>query len=274
MPELPEVETIVLDLKGVLIGQTIQSVDIFDQRVIKDLSIKEFKKKLTGQTVSHIYRRAKAVIIQFASRQYLVVQLKMTGQLIYANDLPDTKSNNDAKVVFSLSNGMFLTYNDQRTFGWLIFANDLSEIKYLSKLGPEPFARDFSPQWLGLNLKRHKAPIKTLLMNQEFLAGIGNIYASEILYKARINPLKRACALNEVEIKLLHRSTITILRNSIRHRGTSMRNYRDANGQKGEFINRISVYGRDEQSCSRCRSTIKRIVQAGRSTFFCPACQR
>ena len=145
---------------------------------------------------------------------------------------------------------------------------------YLTTIGPEPLGEDFSIEWLTRELKRRSSPIKPLLMNQQFIAGIGNIYASEILYSAKVNPKKMARRLTRKQIEAVHRYTVSILEESIRLRGTSMRNYRDSEGRKGKFMDRIRVYGKQDQDCPACAAPIIRIVQAQRSTFYCKHCQK
>lgn len=269
MPELPEVETIKRDLEKKIKNQTIDDIAVFDDRVIKDLSPRTFIRRIKKTSIKGITRKGKALIITFDPQGYLVVQLKMTGQLIYSQ----TKGSKDTKVTFKLSNGHYLHYNDQRTLGWLIYVRNLAEVGYLNGLGPEPLSKSFNSAWLREALQRRKGPIKPLLMNHQFVAGIGNIYASEILFKAHIHPLRSSNRLTDDEVELLHHSTVDILNEAIAHRGSSMRDYRDASGEKGQFNQRIKVYGRRNEACVDCGTSIERIVQAGRSTFYCKTCQ-
>lgn len=273
MPELPEVETIKRDLKKTILGKRIEEVVIFDKRVIKDLSARRFIQQAKGCTFKDVWRRGKAIVIVLDQQRYLVVQVKMTGQLIYQPKWNQESRLKETKVVFRLSNGYHLLYNDQRLFGWLYLVGDLNKIPCLTTIGPEPLNGEFTTEWLYNALKKRRTPIKTLLMNQVFLAGIGNIYASEILFRARIHPQKVSQKLNKKEIDALHLSIKNILEEAIRCRGTSIRNYRDVEGKKGKFINRIKVYGREKESCYVCKEPIHRIVQGGRSTFFCKHCQ-
>ena len=273
MPELPEVETIKRDLEQKIIGLMIEKVWIFDDRVIKNLGTEEFVEKIVGCRIQDVLRRSKAIILSLSNKAYLVIQPKMTGHLIYGDKLRKTPSHKETKVAFRLSNGRYLNYQDLRLFGWLIYTDDLDKLKYIRTAGPEPLSDDFSIEWLRENLKKRKVAIKTLLMNQKFLAGIGNIYASEILFAAGIIPKKSSKKLTLKEIQSLHWSTKEVLNEAIRWRGTSIRNYRDIQGKKGQFINRIKVYGRENQACYVCRKPIQRIVQSGRSTFFCKKCQ-
>jgi len=271
MPELPEVETIKRDLEKRILGLKVKEVVVRDTRSIQGLSTNKFISKFKNQFIKKIERRGKALIIALSSRSYLVIQLGMTGQVILSQ--ASSGHIKETKVIFHLSNGMHMLYNDQRVFGRLIWTDDLSKIKYLTSIGPEPFKEAFSEHWLKVNLKRRTSPIKTLLMNSTFVAGIGNIYASEILFEAGINPNTKADKLNSRQVAALRDSTRSVLREAIKSRGTSMRNFRDASGAEGKFMKRIKVYGRANQPCLRCEEPIQRIVQGGRSSFFCPACQ-
>lgn len=270
MPELPEVETVVRDLKKMIVGQTITDVAIIDRRVIKDRTNRQFKQSLKSKTIKSIARRAKGIIIQFTGGDYLFVHLKMTGQLIYG----ERQNLKETKVVFTLSDGNYLNYNDQRLFGWLIYTKNLKTIGYIQTAGPEPLGRAFNADFIREAIKRRTVPVKTLLLNQFFVAGIGNIYASEILHRARINPTKPSFKLTDTECERLYEQTVNVLKESIRYRGTSMRNYRDSKGRQGQFMSRIRVYNREGQDCLHCGTKVMRIVQSGRSTFFCSACQK
>jgi len=271
MPELPEVETIARDLRGLLIGASIRDVRVRDGRVVRGMTPPAFRRKLRGRVIADVFRRGKAIIFPFAgSPEYLVVQLMMTGQLIAgASSLPQK----DSRIIFSLSSGGFLHYNDQRLFGRLQIVKDLSELKYFQILGPEPLTKDFNAGWIERLLSRRKAPIKSVLMDHTFVAGIGNIYASEILFESGIDPRRPASSLNKEEYRILLKKITGVLRRAIKQRGTSMNNYRDSAGQKGGFMKSIKVYGRENEKCPRCSAKIQRLVQSGRSTFFCEGCQ-
>lgn len=273
MPELPEVETIRRDLEKKIVGQRIVRIDVHDYRVIRNNSRRSFIKNLTGKTFNQVARRGKAIIFFFCESGYLIVQPMMTGQLIYAAN-SSSDQNSHTKITFQLSNHFYLNYNDQRLFGRLQYCRTLEEIKFLQELGVEPFSSRLNNEWLVDQLVRRATPIKNLLMNQKFIAGIGNIYASEILFKAGLHPQRPANTLKQEETVLLYRMIKEVLIEAVRLRGTSMRNYRDAEGQKGNYTNRIKVYGRNGQACLNCQMPVERLVQAGRSTFFCRRCQK
>ena len=270
MPELPEVETIRRDLAKGLARQSFERIDVIDRRVIRQ-SVAEFRRRLLKCTVAVVDRRGKAIIIRLdPGADFLVIQPMMTGQLIFQSQLQLEKA---TKATFLLSNGMYLHYNDQRLFGRLQVVSRLSEIPYLKDIGPEPLSPAFHPAWLAGALTGRRTKIKALLMDHRFVAGIGNIYASEILFRSGIHPLRSADSLKRGEIESLHTATVKILTEAVRLRGTSMRNYRDGAGRKVNFKNRIQVYGRDGESCTGCGRPIMKAVVQQRSTFFCLHCQ-
>ncbi len=273
MPELPEVETMARDLREKIPGLTVEQVRVFDARVLKDMTAAHFTRRMKGVTFGAVRRRGKGIIIELDNGRFLFVQVKMTGYFVYGPQLRVNQESSETKVVFRLSNGQYLNYNDQRLFGWLYYVDRLDEVPYLTTIGPEPLESDFTLDDFFERIGRRVSPIKTLLMDQHFIAGIGNIYASEILYASRIHPQRRANTLNQKQISRLHRSIVKILNEAVESRGTSMRNYRDSSGQKGNFMRRIKVYGRKDRQCPSCKQPIQRIVQAQRSTFFCNHCQ-
>lgn len=272
MPELPEVETIKRDLEKKILGQKIVRVFVYDRRVIRNSPPRSFIKNLTGKTFREVSRRGKAIVFPLKDSGFLVVQLMMTGQLIHSEKNP--RPSNATKITFQLSNHSYLNYNDHRLFGRLQFCRTLEEIKFFKDLGLEPLSSTLSVRWLADQLISRSTPIKNFLMNQKFVAGIGNIYASEILFAAGIHPRRAAKTLSKKETHSLHEKIKEILTEAIRFRGTSMRDYRDAGGRKGNYINRIKVYGRENHPCLSCQTIVERFVQAGRSTFFCPRCQK
>ncbi len=278
MPELPEVETIKTDLAHKLIGLQITDVFIFDDRVIRNCRLKQFKKFIIGKIFKSVTRQGKAIIFKFDPFGFLIVQPMMTGQLIYQPgqeliDFSKKRPTTATKIIFQLSNRDCLLYNDQRLFGRLNVLLDLGTFEFFKSLGPDPLADSFTVDWLKHELKKRKTPIKTLLMNQNFIAGIGNIYASEILFGSGIHPLRRANELTAREVGVLYKITVQILNQAVLFRGTSMNTYRDGSGAKGQFISRIKVYGREREACMKCKTPIQRLSQAGRSTFFCQHCQ-
>ncbi|MBI3602349.1 MAG: bifunctional DNA-formamidopyrimidine glycosylase/DNA-(apurinic or apyrimidinic site) lyase [Candidatus Omnitrophica bacterium] len=268
MPELPEVETIKHDLENLILHKTFRHIEVRDSFVLR-CSLKKFIRHLKGQTIKGIIRRGKALLMSLSNGRHLVVQLMMTGQLI-----ADGKPDKHTRVVFEFTDGDVLLYNDQRRFGQLRIVKDLRQIKYFNILGPEPFDQNFNPDYIRQCCRDRRRPVKNLLLDHTFVAGIGNIYACEILFRCGINPKRLVGRIKAHQAKDLYEKTLEVLQEAIDYRGSSMRNYRDASGQKGEFNRRIRVYAREGRACSGCQSPIKRIIQAGRSTFFCPKCQK
>lgn len=267
MPELPEVETIRRDLARDIVGLTIQGVIVNDPRVLRQPR-EDFIKRLNGKKIERIDRRGKALIMALSGGDYLVVQVMMTGQMVV-----DAKAHSHTRVMFDLGKRQ-LMYHDQRVFGQLRVVGRLNEVPHLNHLGPEPFDGAFNEAYVNARLKRTARPIKSVLLDHGFVAGIGNIYASEILYRSKISPLRLGNSIKKKEVKLIIDQTKEVLQEAIRLRGSSMRNYRDGKGEKGEFNQSIRVYARTEQPCLTCGAPILRIVQSGRSTFYCKKCQR
>lgn len=277
MPELPEAETIKRDLAKAITGQTVKDVKVYDARVLGNSSGRNFIAKVKNCKIAHVSRRGKAIIIECkpkgARTQWLVVQLGMTGLLLFGADIKE-RDGKDIKVVFELSGGKVLNYSDQRVFGRLTVVEDLNEIPCLKTIGPEPLNGSLASDTIREQFKRRTIPVKTLLMDQKFIAGIGNIYASEILFSARIRPQKRSNRLTRKEIQSVFDAIPAVLNEAIACRGTSLRNYRDIYGRKGNNMMQLKVYGCHEQPCQECRTPIKRLVLSGRSTFYCEACQK
>jgi len=193
----------------------------------------------------------------------------MTGQMIV-----DGKEDKHTRVRFTFSDGGRLLYNDQRRFGQIRLVEQLHQIPHFRKLGPEPFSKDFTFEYMREVFPKTSRPIKNVLLDHTFVAGIGNIYACEILFQSKISPKRQACRLSLPEIKSIHHNIREVLKEAILYRGSSMRNYRDGSGKKGSYNERLSVYARQNQSCPRCKATVLRIVQSGRSSFYCGHCQK
>lgn len=266
MPELPEVETIKRDLEKTIVGKKIVEVCVHNPAVIKEPSVEQFKKILTNVAITNILRKAKVLIIELSNKKFLVIHLKMSGQLVYPGD---TKK---SRVSFKLSDGKYLDFNDQRLFGELRVLDDWHNLKFIQGLGPEPF--EVSLDKFKEMLDSKKTKIKPLLMDQTFISGIGNIYAAECLFRAKINPQRAANSLNDKEKSLLFSETKDCLTEAIKCGGSSVDDYVRVSGQKGEYIKYHKVYGRDGKPCLICNSIIERITLGSRGTCFCPKCQR
>ncbi|MDD5108376.1 MAG: bifunctional DNA-formamidopyrimidine glycosylase/DNA-(apurinic or apyrimidinic site) lyase [Candidatus Omnitrophica bacterium] len=266
MPELPEVETIKNDLKQVILGKKITKVSVHNPKVIRQPTPAVFIKSLEGQTVKGILRQAKLLIFELSNGKFLTVHLKMTGQLVYPGGAKESR------VAIHFTDGSILDFNDQRLFGELRLVEDWKKLKFIQNLGPEPFGLTLTD--FKVMLSKRKTKIKPLLMDQSFISGIGNLYAAEILFRAKINPQRPAQNLTENEIKALHKEIKDVLTNAIKHGGSSVDNYVRVSGKPGDYVRFHRVYGRQGKPCFVCKSLIKRISQGGRGTYFCPKCQK
>lgn len=274
MPELPEVETISRDLRQKIVGHTIERADVLWDREIGYPSVPEFLEFVRNRCIEDTGRRAKYVVIRLAENATLLVHLKMTGQLLYvaATEPPNPYT----RVRFHLDGGMQLRFVDIRKFGrmYLVEADRLQDFPKIAELGPEPLEETFTLPAFQALLKRRKGRIKPLLMNQGFLAGMGNIYVDEALFRSGIHPLRSTSALKPKDVATLHQNIIDVLEESIANRGSSIDDYRDPAGQKGYHHVHLRVYGRTGEPCLTCGTPIAKIVVGGRGTHFCPRCQR
>jgi formamidopyrimidine-DNA glycosylase len=262
MPELPEVETITRQLRGEIMGQMVRKVRVFDPK-LQDQGLE----RIEGRVVSSLCRRGKYIIFGFGDRLYLIAHLRMTGQFSWRRDGGDLPKH--LRAIFRFGSGN-LCYADQRRFGTLTVRDDLDT---LSRLGIEPLNPGFNGGFLYQIVQRNRLRTKELLMDQYKIAGIGNIYASEILFSAYIHPQRRANSLSKAEADRLAARTKDILNRAIQENGTTVANYLDAGGERGRFQGFLQVYGREGEACPVCGSLIERIRQSGRSTYFCPHCQ-
>ena len=276
MPELPEVETVVRGLARALTGARIEHIDVRRQDLRFPLP-KKLADRVKGRIVETVTRRAKYILINLDSGDVLILHLGMSGRLVIADD-PAAPQKHD-HLIFHLHTGSRLVFNDPRRFGLcdLVPKDGLETHKLLRDLGVEPLAGDLDEAYLTRILKDRKTPIKAILLDQRFIVGIGNIYASEILFKARIDPSRPAGSLEKAEIKKLLPSIKAILTRAIAAGGSSLRDYVQSNGELGNFQQSFAVYGREGKSCPNCiceGNRIRKTVQAGRSTFRCPVRQK
>jgi len=271
MPELPEVETVRQDLLAVgLVGHRIEGVTVRWPRHIATPSVEEFRVRLSGQEVLDVRRRGKYLIFALSGGDYLLIHLKMTGQLLFREATAPADAY--THTVFHLDCGHELRFSDTRKFGRVYLVSDPQTV--VGGLGPEPLDDAFTAEELGRLLTQRRGRLKSLLLNQEFLAGLGNIYADEALFLARIHPLRTADTLSPSEVKELYRAIQKVLRQAIAGRGTSVDRYRDASGEKGTYQEELLIFRRTGEPCPRCGGPVERIVVGGRSTHFCPICQR
>jgi formamidopyrimidine-DNA glycosylase len=294
MPELPEVETVARDLQRWVAGATIADADVRWERTIRHPQPGErFAAELRGATISRVGRRAKSVLLHLADGRVMTVALRMTGALIVA--APGTPDDRYVRVVFRLADGRELRYRDVRKFGRIGLwerggvprprrrgsaRRRVAEKRapyrvgdVFARHGPEPLAHSFSAARLAARLKGRSARLKTLLLDQTFIAGVGNIYADEALWRARLHPLRAADTLTPEEVRRLHRAVRAVLRQGIVNRGASFADYVGADGEPGDNAERLAVYRRTGEPCLRCGRPISRILVGQRSTHFCPHCQ-
>ena len=279
MPELPEVETIRRDLNQQIPGAEVAGVLVHHRDLLlSGWTPGRFGAAITGSVFGALVRRGKFLGFPLGkgdARRVMRVQLRMTGRFAIGADSPPPEAGfRHPGIDFALADGRTLYYDDVRRLGGI----DLllpSEWRQMSRnLGPEPLARSFTGKRLYTILAPLKAPIKNVLLDQRRVAGIGNIYASEALFRAGIDPRRPAGELTLDEARGLHRWVRRILRGALEARGTRLRDYQAVNGRSGRYRDKLRVYGRYGEPCPRCRRSIDRLNQAGRSTFFCPACQR
>ena len=265
MPELPEVETIKNDLRKLILGKKIVRVDIHNPKVIREPSAATFKKSLEGLSIKNILRRGKLLVLELSNGKFLTVHLRMTGQLV----IPGGAEN--SRVAFVLGGKTTLDFNDQRLFGELRLVSDWKKLEFVQRLGPEPFDLTYA-DFKDMLLKR-KTEIKPLLLDQSFISGIGNIYAAEILFRAKINPQRPAQSLIKNEPLALYREIRKVLKSAIKHGGSSVDDYVRVSGKNGDYARFHRVYGREGKPCFVCSNPVKRIAQGGRGTYFCAKCQ-
>lgn len=280
MPELPEIETIKNDLAPQVMGTIITQVTFPPDPKIRILrrfpSQQEFIREVKGTKVQDLRRRAKYLIIELFPAKTLVIHLGMSGQLLLTKS--GTPYEPYTRAVFHFNKGTELRFIDPRKFGeiFLKLPSLQSHPLSLDRLGPEPLEKDFSITCLTRIVQKSRRAIKTLLLDQKSIAGIGNIYSDEILFNAKINPTRLANTLDEGDIKLLHHSIRKILKDAIDNRGTTAadKRYRDGSGKKGNFQKKLKVYQRRGTPCFSCGTIIKSIRVGGRSASFCPHCQK
>jgi formamidopyrimidine-DNA glycosylase len=267
MPELPEVETIRAQLAPRLEGRTLASVEILDPRLTRPHDLFEVAEELEGDLVVAVERRGKYLLLRLASGLGLLVHLRMTGGFHWH---PTTHE----RAVLELDDGTRLAYRDVRRFGtWLVLEDAELEPYLATKNGPEPLGRRFTSRWLESQLARRRAPLKAVLLDQRVVAGLGNIYADEALWRARLSPLLPANAVEPDEVRRLVRAIRAALLAGIGRQGSTLSDYRTPDGERGAMQDEFRVYGREGAPCPRCRTPIAKARVGGRGTWYCPSCQ-
>lgn len=288
MPELPEVETVRIGLSALLPGKRVADVT-YDWPKGFPNTAADVAARLVGARITEVKRRAKVLIIELDSGYSLVIHLKMTGQLVFrgqgahfgaghpnaslVGQLPDKST----RVTFTFDDGSKLFFNDQRKFGWvrLLPTAEVPNIDFFQKVGPEPLADDFTATDFAARLRRRRGSgVKAVLLDQAVVAGIGNIYADESLWAAKIHPLARVADLTDAQLHLLYDGLVKVLRLSIEKGGSTDRNYVDAEGKRGSYLTFANVFRREGQACPRCGTAIVKLRVAGRGTHICPHCQK
>jgi formamidopyrimidine-DNA glycosylase len=274
MPELPEVETVRRRLAPLVEGRRFERVHIEDPRLTRPLDREEVARELEGEVVGRLDRRGKYLIVRFESGRALLVHLRMTGSLLHVPS-GELAADPYRRAVVTLDDGSDVTYRDVRRFGtWLLLEPEEVEAYVDSRVGREPLGEAYRAKHLAEKLDRRKAPVKAAILDQRTVAGVGNIYADEALWRARIHPLTPAAELDPEQVKALHRAIRRALEHGIARQGSTLRDYRLPDGASGSMQHEFKVYGRGGEPCDRCGTPIDKIRVAGRGTWYCPSCQR
>ncbi len=274
MPELPEVETVKEALNQTVKGQTIKEIELRYEPMIKNMSADEFKEKLINQTIQEVSRRGKYLVFHFDDYQ-LLSHLRMEGKYFYVDS--NFELNSHVHVIFTLENGKRLLYQDTRKFGTYHLydkAIDLETTAPFQVLGLEPFATEFTPSYVKEKIQNKKKPIKSLLLDQTVVCGLGNIYVDEVLYRARLHPLTSSSELTDKDIENVVKYTVEVLARAIEVGGTTIRTFSSSHGVSGTFQNELLVHQRKGENCYECHTPIEKIKVGGRGTYFCPTCQK
>jgi formamidopyrimidine-DNA glycosylase len=274
MPELPEVETVRTLLEPVLVGRSFARVEIADPRLTRPHDPAEVAAELTGERVGAVERRGKYVVVRFESGRVLLIHLRMTGNLLHVSGgaLADDPHR---RAVVTLDNGSDVVYRDVRRFGtWLLVEPGELDAYLAERLGAEPLERAFTTSGLATRFASRRAPVKAVLLDQRTLAGLGNIYVDEALWRAQIHPLTPANDVPPDALPVLRRGIRAALRAGIARQGATLRDYRRPDGARGRMQDEFKVYGREGEPCPRCGTPIEKLRIAGRGSWYCPSCQR
>ena len=280
MPELPEAETIVRGIRPVVTGRRVRALEIVHADVIRGTPAR-LRRAVEGRRITVVRRRAKNVLLELDDGAVVWINLGMTGAVL---PLPRPGSSRPARtryggdathpaLIFRLDGGFDLVLDDSRRFGTVQALGPEASAARSAAFGPEPLSDDFTAVGLWRALRASRAPVRSWLLDQRKIAGVGNIYAVEALYRAGIHPARRAHTIRRLEAEALHRSLREVLAAAVRAGGTTIRDYRDAEGQRGEFVRQLRVYDREGSPCTRCSTPIRRLVFGNRSAFLCPICQ-
>ncbi len=273
MPELPEVETVRRQLEPVLVGRRFESVQIDDPRLVRPFEPVAVAAELEGERVAELDRRGKYLIFRFESGRVLLVHLRMTGSFRHRRNGVG-EDDPHRRAVVRLDDGSDVAYRDVRRFGtWLLVEPEEVEPYLADRLGEEPLVAGFTPARLARRLAGRRAPIKAALLDQRTLAGLGNIYVDEALWRARIHPKRPARELDRNDVRRLHGAIRRVLQTAIERRGSTLRDYSTPRGRRGSMQRAFKVYGRTNEPCGRCGTPIEKTRAGGRGTWYCPHCQ-
>jgi formamidopyrimidine-DNA glycosylase len=287
MPELPEVETVRLQLLKKVRGKTIARIDALHPKPIEPHD--SLQPQLAGKTIRTIDRVGKLLIIAFQGQAdlFILTHLKMTGQYFYVTPAGRASGgghsmsepslilpNKHTRVALEFTDGSHLYFNDMRLFGYFRLATAADVELARSAFGPEPIRSDFDCEWFTAKLKKRNTPVKAALLDQSFVAGLGNIYVDEALWRARVRPTRRASRVTKTEAALLCKAAGDVMNESIAVGGTTFQHFKDTGGENGNFTDYLQVFGQQGTNCSRCGAIIKKIRCAGRGTHYCPGCQK
>lgn len=287
MPELPEVETVRRGLSSLIIGKTIKNETHDTEKGFPNTEA-DVRSFLIDATIIDIRRRAKVLMIDLSTGYSLLIHLKMTGQLVFVGDtrfgaghpndsLVNTLPDKSTRVTVQFTDGSALYFNDQRKFGWvrLLPTIEIPNIDFMQKVGPEPLAKEFTAkEFMQRFLRRGKTNIKAALLDQSVVAGVGNIYADESLWGAKLHPQRLVSSLSEQEFETLYNELRSVMNIAIEKGGSSNHTYVNAEGKKGSYMNFARVFRREGLACPRCGTTIEKMRVAGRGTHICPYCQQ
>lgn len=274
MPELPEAETIVRGLRVTVVGKTIARAEVVKPDILRE-SKRRFTPRLRGRTISDVARRAKNVVLELDDDSVIWVNLGMTGRLLpFARPPRGSSRPTHPAVRFRFADGGILVFDDVRRFGTVEHLDAEARRARSDAIGPEPLSRSWRAEHLVAALAGSRSPARSWLLDQRRVAGVGNIYAAEALFLAGIDPRTPVCAIDPERGRALHGAIRDVLRGAIEAGGTTIRDYRNAEGEMGEYGRKLYVYGRDGAPCHHCAATIERVVFSNRSAFLCPTCQR
>ena len=268
MPELPEVETVTNSVKKHIINESFNSMTVIWPKTLHNFSNADFEKKIQGKNIINVFRRAKYIIIQF-EKNLMAIHLRMTGKLYVVDNFDKNKKHISLYLQF---NDKYLIYEDTRKFGRFYMYDNMDILNH--KLGIEPLSESFTQKWLIENMKKKKRQIKSLLFDQSFICGLGNIYIDESLWRAKIHPLALSNKISKAKIIDLHSSIVKVLSDSIKLGGSTIRDYTYDFAYVGNYALNLKVFGKDGHKCPRCDNIITKIKVAQRGTHYCKKCQR